>query len=348
MNIHPRKMSFRSKLLLLAGIVLVSFVLALVMEFSLINEVRVGSRLYTTIKNNKDVLEKIALLQSDLNLFRAQVAIIIDETNADKAKQMRLRLAELKTAINDALAEIVGSTRSEEQSVSLEDARATWTEFLATTENDLLPAVQRGERLQARELASGIQEQRYNRYVEQIENTVTTLRLEVDELEQRTGEKVMRMIGYTAAAAGVAFLVILILAVMIGRSVVGPLMTLTRAAESFGLGEMNHQVAVTSEDEVGTLAKSFNAMIEKRRHVEAEREQLIVDLRDALKKVKTLSGLLPVCSSCKKVRDDKGYWSQIDAYISEHSDAEISHGLCPDCMKRLYPDYWEKVKKEGA
>ncbi|MCL5271697.1 MAG: PAS domain S-box protein [bacterium] len=68
--------------------------------------------------------------------------------------------------------------------------------------------------------------------------------------------------------------------------------------------------------------------------------QLIVELREALEKVKRLSGLLPICASCKKIRDDQGYWKQLEAYISEHSEAEFSHSLCPDCFKRLYPEYY--------
>lgn len=70
-----------------------------------------------------------------------------------------------------------------------------------------------------------------------------------------------------------------------------------------------------------------------------KREQLIKDLKNALAKVKTLSGMLPICSACKKVRDDKGYWKQIERYISEHSEAEFSHSICPECAKRLYPDF---------
>jgi PAS domain S-box-containing protein len=58
----------------------------------------------------------------------------------------------------------------------------------------------------------------------------------------------------------------------------------------------------------------------------------------ALEEIKKLSGLLPICSHCKKIRDDKGYWKQLEAYISEHSDAEFSHGICPDCFKDLYPN----------
>lgn len=69
-----------------------------------------------------------------------------------------------------------------------------------------------------------------------------------------------------------------------------------------------------------------------------ERERLISELREALVHIKTLSGLLPICASCKKIRDDKGYWSQVESYIARHSEATFTHSLCPDCMKRLYPD----------
>jgi hypothetical protein len=65
---------------------------------------------------------------------------------------------------------------------------------------------------------------------------------------------------------------------------------------------------------------------------------MIVELEDALLKVKTLSGLLPICASCKKIRDDNGYWNQIESYIKAHSEAEFSHSICPNCAKKLYPD----------
>jgi hypothetical protein len=70
-----------------------------------------------------------------------------------------------------------------------------------------------------------------------------------------------------------------------------------------------------------------------------EKSEAIVMLHKALAEVKTLSGFLPICASCKNIRDDKGYWNQIEAYISEHSEAEFSHGICPECCKKLYPDF---------
>jgi len=80
------------------------------------------------------------------------------------------------------------------------------------------------------------------------------------------------------------------------------------------------------------------ADVTERKRVEQEREKLIRELQETLARVKTLTGLLPICASCKKIRDDKGYWNQIEEYIRDHSEADFSHGICPDCMKKLYPD----------
>jgi PAS domain S-box-containing protein len=89
-------------------------------------------------------------------------------------------------------------------------------------------------------------------------------------------------------------------------------------------GRVTHFVAVKED-------------ITARKQTEAERDILIHDLQDALANVKSLSGLLPICASCKKIRDDKGYWSQVESYVEKHSDATFTHGMCPDCLKKLYP-----------
>ncbi len=72
---------------------------------------------------------------------------------------------------------------------------------------------------------------------------------------------------------------------------------------------------------------------------ERERDQLIEELKKAISEIRKLSGLLPICSHCKKIRDDKGYWSQIESYISAHSDAQFSHSICPACAKKHYPEF---------
>jgi tetratricopeptide (TPR) repeat protein len=74
-----------------------------------------------------------------------------------------------------------------------------------------------------------------------------------------------------------------------------------------------------------------------------EKEHLIAELRDAMDHIRTLGELLPVCSNCKSVRDDKGYWQAVDRYIAAHTDTKISHGICPECIKKLYPEHAAKI-----
>lgn len=91
----------------------------------------------------------------------------------------------------------------------------------------------------------------------------------------------------------------------------------------------------------GKLAGRLVVMrdISRRKQVEEEREALIGELQDALAQVKTLSGLLPICSNCKRIRDSEGQWHSVEAYIRSRSEADFSHGICPECARKLYPEF---------
>ncbi len=86
-------------------------------------------------------------------------------------------------------------------------------------------------------------------------------------------------------------------------------------------------------------ASSIAYDITERKRIEADRTKMIEQLNETLSKVRTLSGLLPICANCKKIRDDKGYWQKLETFVHEHSNAEFSHSICPDCMEKLYPDF---------
>ncbi len=85
------------------------------------------------------------------------------------------------------------------------------------------------------------------------------------------------------------------------------------------------------------LIRSIRYAIERKR-IENEKAKVLAELQEALAKVKLLSGFIPICASCKKIRDDTGYWQQIEAYIQQHSNAEFSHSICPECAHKLYPE----------
>ncbi|MBU0482740.1 MAG: DUF3365 domain-containing protein [Proteobacteria bacterium] len=92
---------------------------------------------------------------------------------------------------------------------------------------------------------------------------------------------------------------------------------------------------------LGRRASNYN--ITARKQAEEEREKVIGELKKALQQVKLLSGFLPICASCKKIRDDKGYWNQIESYIRDHSEAEFSHSICPACARKLYPEFIDNL-----
>lgn len=94
----------------------------------------------------------------------------------------------------------------------------------------------------------------------------------------------------------------------------------------------------------GTAWDGIETDISDRIKADKERERLISELQGAIADIKKLSGLLPICAACKKIRNDKGYWEQIESYIKQHSEVEFSHGICPECAKRLYPDQNKDIR----
>lgn len=94
---------------------------------------------------------------------------------------------------------------------------------------------------------------------------------------------------------------------------------------------------------VDYITKPFNPATVKARvksHIQYQRT--VYELQDALKKVKLLSNLLPICSNCKKIRDDKGYWKQVEDYLAKHSEVRFTHSICPECCEELYPEFYKK------
>ena len=91
------------------------------------------------------------------------------------------------------------------------------------------------------------------------------------------------------------------------------------------------------------LGENLKGQLHERQKQSLERENLISELQRALSNVKTLTGMLPICASCKSIRSDDGYWASIEKYIKENSDAELSHSICPKCAQTLYPGLIEEL-----
>ncbi len=111
--------------------------------------------------------------------------------------------------------------------------------------------------------------------------------------------------------------------------------------EGISCGADDYMVKPFDKDVLAVRVRAGQRIVElQEKLLKANKEQdiLIGELKEALSEIKQLNGLLPICATCKKIRDDKGYWNQIELYIEKRSEAEFSHSICPDCAKKLYPD----------
>ena len=117
------------------------------------------------------------------------------------------------------------------------------------------------------------------------------------------------------------------------------------ALEALKSGAQDYLVKGNVSSEM--LDRSIHYAIERKK-LELERERLVTELQNALSEVKKLSGLLPICSQCKKIRDDQGYWGELEGYIQGHSEAQFTHGVCPDCYEKLYGDILKELKEKGG
>lgn len=110
---------------------------------------------------------------------------------------------------------------------------------------------------------------------------------------------------------------------------------------------LKESILANLESQVNERTQELKVEIEERKKAEQKKEKLIKELKNLLANVKLLHGLLPICANCKDVRNDKGYYEQIEKYIADHSDVQFSHGICPKCAKKLYPEFYDENEDTG-
>ena len=109
---------------------------------------------------------------------------------------------------------------------------------------------------------------------------------------------------------------------------------------------LSYQNSLITDSALSITQQELEKNAELNQTLEQKVEERTAELKKSMARVKVLSGLLPICASCKKIRDDQGYWKRIEAYIHEHSEAQFSHGICPECAKKIYPEEYAELFPE--
>jgi methyl-accepting chemotaxis protein len=254
-------MKLRSKMLVLAGVVFLGFLSSTLMGLYIVNEVRVGGKIYHTIKDYKDLLEQIAILKADLNQVRAQTLNLILENEPDKLAQIQQHLDLLGDEIDARFGQVLATVVAEEKKIALQDAQGTWQEFSATVEGELLPLVLAGQQEQAHHLADGVQRQRYERFLDQLSGMVDLLTLEIEELEESAAITVRNKALLSAGVSASIFVIILLATLWLTRAITRPLLRGVAFAQSVAGGDLSSLLEVRGRDEIADLTGALNTMV---------------------------------------------------------------------------------------
>ncbi len=184
--------------------------------------------------------------------------------------------------------------------------------------------------------------------------------MRADEVRSKLAE--LRMTGFASLFA--SLLLALIFALYLSRGLTRRIAALSAQCRELAMGHFNARITGRTFDEFDDLSETFNTMSVKLEQARAEQTKAIAELEQAratleqrvekrtrelqesIDRMNVMRGLLPICSSCKKIRDDQGYWKQVEQFVSEHTEARFSHGICPECALRLYGDIYERIAKK--
>jgi HAMP domain-containing protein len=183
--------------------------------------------------------------------------------------------------------------------------------------------------------------------------------MRADEVERKLAQ--LRLTGLVSLLG--SLLLALLFALYLSRGLTGRIRDLIDRCRQIALGRFETKIKMQTFDELDDLIDAFNTMSEDLAKVRGQADQAITDLRDArdhleqrvqertheletaLEKVQVLSGMLPICSACKKIRNDEGYWQQVEQFVETHTGARFTHGLCPECGIKLYGDILSKKQR---
>jgi HAMP domain-containing protein len=184
--------------------------------------------------------------------------------------------------------------------------------------------------------------------------------MRADEVRSKLAE--LRLTGLLSLVASI--LLALLFALYFSRGLSRRIHALSTQCNELALGNFDSRIRGRTFDEFDDLADAFNVMSDKISSTRAELIRAIAELQksrgelesrvaertsalqESIDRMEVMRGLLPICASCKKIRDDKGYWNQLEHFISEHSPARFSHGICPDCAVKLYGKVFDGDKKK--
>ncbi len=275
--------AIRFKMTLLAAMVLSGFVLSLAVNAYLDERVRIGGVAFREMKQERILMELVALQKADLNQVRAELGTMADEgQNLDAIRATRDGIELLRKAIDQRFENLLALTLSDEKRLGIEDARTTWSEFFAAIDATIVPALEGEQHAVARRIVRGVQHRRYERFNEQVGALVDVIRAETEQREAGALALARRLTLASFALNGVTFALVLVMLWSLTRSLTGRIERLNRFAQRVAEGDLTERRQGTvGRDEVGQLTGALTTMAERLREVVERVRQTSAGVADA-------------------------------------------------------------------
>ena len=328
-----RRLRIRGKLSLITLVVLLGFGGSFALFATLVDRVKIGGAQYRELRGNMTLLEAIGLLKSDLNQVRAEMLALATEVNRDSATQIEDGLESLKTTIEERFTTSRGLLTSEEKRLSFDDAKSTWQEFYQTLQQEVVPLVSAGKSAEARQLALGMQAQRYTRFIDQVDALVMTLQLENEELEGKVTALTRSRLLMTSILSAGAMLVVFLLLFFFSLSLSRRIGRLSRLAQSVAEGDLSVSAdeaaagSSHSRDEIAALHESFSTMRDGLRRMHERILSAFRELEAGVEKIGGYAGTIQ-----EGARDQASALSSVDAIVARLDDG---FGSVTERMTRL-------------
>jgi len=256
-------LQLRTKLLLVALAALAAMALALTANLWTVSIVKVGGPLYERIRERQEALERLALLRADLSQVRAELGALVSEPVVERIAPLKAHVGELKKVVEDEFASVREAVSDEQDRAAMDDAKATWDEFVTTMDDALIPAAEQGRQAQAARLLQGAQRKRYERFNEQIASLVDKFKLEIGELEAATASRVRVASLGAAAGTAVIFVLIFVAQLAFARSLSRRLRALQDDAARLADGDLTWRAGDEAADELGDVTRAVGRTAEK-------------------------------------------------------------------------------------
>lgn len=253
-------LKLRTRMFLLSLFSFAAILVVVILGALLLDEVRINGRNYTTIRNSKDTLEKIALLKSDIYQLNGEVLAFMSERDHAKVQALLVKIKDHTDDIDFKYDDVQNLIESQEKRESLIKAEAIWNDYKKTLLEEIIPAVQQNDLLRANTLLSGIQEQRFSSFSSTIALMVDNLRRDVFKTEKKVSSIIQKKMIVTAVTTAFLVIIIVLLSFYITESVTRPIKRCVDFAKQVADGSLENRLSISACGEVGDLASAMNIM----------------------------------------------------------------------------------------